>query len=653
MDTTMAGPSGDLHLPPPPPYVFPARSSPSISPSSPSRHLSTYGAISRSDSTPYYCYRPQRIRVVNGPCCWNFCVCPQGSCVTTSPGHADFCDCGHAMADHDEYAAPAKSPPARIVKDLDIVSPVAERTDLVQEIFERLRQFAIVRINATPASGKTTLMKLMIRHLLRTPGHEPAYKLTGWESDEVKMAGGWANYLEKRTGVHGDNWISHSAYLFIDEAQQTYWDTELWAALFKEITPFSKCRVLLLTSYGSPNQAGEEFPNPRFRTTPMVFHAAQHISLKPDDSVRPNFRPVGLLLSEHETIKLVGDCMKFRHSSAFTGAITDSFKHGVWEITQGHAGLTASFCEILAGSAGSNKLHPYRHSDLHRETITDVVFKDPVWLLQQLRYSRFARGLPTGNVLQNPTVAKVLKRAVLSTDGLMKSSFSINSAEAEALHFVWAQGWLLAQSAGNDTRYIFPTAVHQWYCSCVYAPIYGNTKTLACGSPLALVRDVVRRFNPCQLSMPQRSMDCDIPPLEDHYSKEFYRCIDEVLKGRLVVSPEFMVNCGTQAGSLDFFIPDMAWGIELVRNNDRIPEHLARFEPKGQYHRLVEQRNMEEWIVLNFTTKRPSKRRTEYDGRLYHLVFTDDFKSVEILDANLEQESSFYLLENGSYSFLS
>ena len=65
-----------------------------------------------------------------------------------------------------------------------------------------------------------------------------------------------------------------------------------------------------------------------------------------------------------------------------------------------------------------------------------------------------------------------------------------------------------------------------------------------------------------------RSMECNIPPLKGQYSKEFYRCIEESLKGRLMVSLEFMVNCGTQAGSLDFFIPDMAWGIELLRSND-------------------------------------------------------------------------------------
>ncbi|KAE8349397.1 hypothetical protein BDV28DRAFT_141319 [Aspergillus coremiiformis] len=97
----------------------------------------------------------------------------------------------------------------------------------------------------------------------------------------------------------------------------------------------------------------------------------------------------------------------------------------------------------------------------------------------------------------------------------------------------------------------------------------------------------------------------------------------------------------------------MKWGIELLRDNDRISEHLTRFMPGGQYYPLVQEHNMDQWIVLNFTNRCPSKKRTEYLGRLYHVVFTtSDFRSVEILRADLELESAFSLLENHSHSFL-
>lgn len=249
---------------------------------------------------------------------------------------------------------------------IDIVLPVAERTELVKEIFERLDNFSIVRINGTPASGKTTLMNLMIKRLLKgSECHEPIYVLIGWEHQRVKNAGGWAKYLEEQTGVNGFKWINHSGYLFLDEAQETYEDSELWAGLFKAVSSYSKCRILLFTSYGSPNRGLEGFDNARFKKTPMIFDPAQQISLKPDYTVIPDFNPVGLLLDECESMKLVADCMKCRHSSVFTGAITEDFKRGVWQVTQGHAGLITSFCDVLGRSKVSLFLR-FRLSIQHR-----------------------------------------------------------------------------------------------------------------------------------------------------------------------------------------------------------------------------------------------------------------------------------------------
>jgi hypothetical protein len=82
----------------------------------------------------------------------------------------------------------------------------------------------------------------------------------------------------------------------------------------------------------------------------MIFDPGQQISPKPDYTVVPDFNPVGLLLDELESMKRVKDCMKSRLSSSFTGAITEDFKHGVWQVTQGHAGLITSVCDGLRRS---------------------------------------------------------------------------------------------------------------------------------------------------------------------------------------------------------------------------------------------------------------------------------------------------------------
>lgn len=71
----------------------------------------------------------------------------------------------------------------------------------------------------------------------------------------------------------------------------------------------------------------------------MIFDPAQQISPSPDDTMAPDFKPVDLLMSKYESMKLVEGWMKHRLSSISTGVGTEDFKYGVWQVTRGHAGL--------------------------------------------------------------------------------------------------------------------------------------------------------------------------------------------------------------------------------------------------------------------------------------------------------------------------
>lgn len=107
----MAGPLiVNLSLTPPPPSTPPSRSSPSSSSCLSSTHsLATHCDSLPSDYNGHGCWssnsatRLSRIRVTMGPCRWKYCTCPQGTCVTTSSSQAGNCECGHSMADHEDY----------------------------------------------------------------------------------------------------------------------------------------------------------------------------------------------------------------------------------------------------------------------------------------------------------------------------------------------------------------------------------------------------------------------------------------------------------------------------------------------------------------------------------------------------------------------
>jgi len=135
------------------------------------------------------------------------------------------------------------------------------------------------------------------------------------------------------------------------------------------------------------------------------------------------------------------------------------------------------------------------------------------------------------------------------------------------------------------------------------------------------------QFRPRQLSDPPRSLAGNKLPLEDQYQKEFYRCLFTKLDGHVVTSPEFVVKAGTKGGTIDFLVAQKKWGLELLRDRDRLVEHMKRFEPGGQYFSMIQSGDMEQYIVLDFTVGRPTKPRP---GNVYSpvLALTNVFSRI-------------------------
>ena len=96
-------------------------------------------------------------------------------------------------------------------------------------------------------------------------------------------------------------------------------------------------------------------------------------------------------------------------------------------------------------------------------------------------------------------------------------------------------------------------------------------------------------------------------PLEDQYQKEFYRCLFNILDGHVVTSPEYVIKAGNMGGTIDFLVAWKKWGLELLRDRDRLVEHMKRFEPGGKYFSMIQSGDMERYIVLDFTVTRPTK----------------------------------------------
>ncbi|KAL4959332.1 uncharacterized protein BDV14DRAFT_184920 [Aspergillus stella-maris] len=75
---------------------------------------------------------------------------------------------------------------------------------------------------------------------------------------------------------------------------------------------------------------------------------------------------------------------------------------------------------------------------------------------------------------------------------------------------------------------------------------------------------------------------------------------------------------------------------------------MQRFERNGQYFSMIEQAKMEQYIVLDFTNRLPQKAHPEFQGHLYHVVFSENYRRVRVIDADLSEVECFVLMENAT-----
>lgn len=172
--------------------------------------------------------------------------------------------------------------------------------------------------------------------------------LSGWEKEEVRGVNGWVAYLEKQTGINGRQLLGHRGYLFLDEAQQSYWDDQLWADLFKSVGLGIQLHITLFMSYGSPTRGFIGFEQKEHQKTPMTFSVDQQVSLRSHESHMLRWKPVGLLLDEGEANEVVERFVPAIIANS-ESILTEDLKRGFFQSSNGHAGLIISLMRILEG----------------------------------------------------------------------------------------------------------------------------------------------------------------------------------------------------------------------------------------------------------------------------------------------------------------
>ena len=96
-------------------------------------------------------------------------------------------------------------------------------------------------------------------------------------------------------------------------------------------------------------------------------------------------------------------------------------------------------------------------------------------------------------------------------------------------------------------------------------------------------------------------------PPEAQFQDEWYYAFKSLLGHDVVISSEWSRSGD---GRIDFRIVGPVWGIELLRDGDRLSKHCNRFLDNSSYHRWIRNGYIKDWIILDCRHSRPQKYST-------------------------------------------
>ena len=109
---------------------------------------------------------------------------------------------------------------------------------------------------------------------------------------------------------------------------------------------------------------------------------------------------------------------------------------------------------------------------------------------------------------------------------------------------------------------------------------------------------------------------------------DWYRAATSASPIGATISPDGGPVFGS-AGFLDFYVnADLCWGIELLREGDRMKEHAARFTQGGQSNVIP----LNEWAIIDF--RHHSKVIRELRPNFWYVIYSDDYEKVVIKRLN-------------------
>ncbi|TDL13463.1 hypothetical protein BD410DRAFT_797614 [Rickenella mellea] len=517
-----------------------------------------------------------------------------------------------------ERVSPGVGPPSPIH-----LARYIPRTDTVSGLYKKLKRYKYIQVRGTPASGKTTLAEILHGYIMEVePFPKPlVVYLRAWPPNDQVAYGNWEPWL---FATHSYAFQPGSV-LIVDEAQTSYHERSFWMKL-KTIDESSPCSVITFAGYGS---AGQDLDHD---TTPLRIRPLQHISLFATDN--GDGLSVGLLLSRPDFDAFVN---KFYRDHPFDSSFLDA----VYGMTNGHVGACH---DVLALVETHNSYRSMRNSGQLYRYESFVAGMDPFEFLTTLKSgSKFARGLPTPPDVQNTACGEVFQ--IVLRDGCIIAGKLYDLDQENPLYKCVKKGWLFNEPiSGHEGMFIytFTTPLHRRYI---------QEKLLGSETPVTIqeanihdfVIAILRKYSPINLQ-PRKANPISQSIPEAQFQDEFYRASYAHTSGAVLSFPEF----GNDRGRIDFFIPSKKWGIELLRDGNRLAAHAKRFTA-GEYASWIAQGVIDDYAIIDFRTEMTMHKRPGY-GKLYFAVSENQWNKMVILNNMKEPIVEEFNLLHGEYA---
>ncbi|KAK7020654.1 hypothetical protein VNI00_017692 [Paramarasmius palmivorus] len=499
-----------------------------------------------------------------------------------------------------------------------------DRSDTIKAMASQLLTDRFMLVRGTSGSGKTILMWFLKRYIETHIEGALTEVFMGWEQtpDRLSRRGRSGTLSLNEALTHPER---EKIFIFMDDAQDTYSDHTLWNHTLKSVVlKQERFHLVMFASYGSSRQRKSSIS-----AAPPIIPSTHIMGLFPTP-----YNTLQILFNPEEYQHLINhiDRMVENNQETRMSSVDDDFKEHIYTLTNGHVGAIVTLL-TMARSMQKGAASKVSFRDFFNYWNTPRLFFNGL----STNNGSFCRGLPRKDQLTklNEMERKILKDIVKNDyQGMPASSptsFPIsNVAYKDAVDVLRRRGWLYSYESHDDPeRHVLVAAspLHLFWLSYQLAQrsLPDHLKELSLKD---FWRQVVALFSSTALAEPCRSGT--IP--EARYAYEFYRCLHELTDGAFCPSPE---SAQMPYGRIDFFIEEKRWGIELLRDGDRIIEHgdAQRYEPGGKYNGWFQTDMMKDYVILDFRTKNSGVCRT-YPGveRLYQIIFEEDYTSFQIYD---------------------